>query len=125
VPASYLFFDFHIRFESYHNGFLLMDDNTGELEQLKIERERDRIFGPRAKYERNTNDQGSSKRILEGLIVIAIVSLIAAVWNLTQTVTLLSAAQESQRREIDRMERRQDSLEGKLTRGDTNALDKQ
>lgn len=57
------------------------------------------------------------KRVLEALIVAATIALVVAVWNVTQTITLVQAAQDSQRRDIDRIERRQDALEGKITRG--------
>lgn len=78
-------------------------------------------------YQRNGD--GMHRRVLEGLIGVSVVALVAAVWNLTQTVTLHQASIDSQRRDFDRMERRQDMLEGKITRGtllgESGASDKQ
>jgi hypothetical protein len=106
-----------------------MDDNNSELEEQKWERERDRVYGPKGdRYERKSGD-GMHKRILEALIVAAILALIAAVWQLTKTSAVHQASIDAQRRDFDRMERRQDMLEGKLTRGHalggTDALDQQ
>lgn len=76
-------------------------------------------------WRKQSADAGMYKRILEALIVASTIALIAAVWNLTQTATLLQASQNSLRRDLDRVERRQDSLEGKITRGGPDALDQQ
>lgn len=68
------------------------------------------------------DSNGMYKRILEALIVLAVAALIGAVWNLTQTATLLQSTQDAMRRDIERIERRQDSLEGKITRGGPDGL---
>lgn len=98
-----------------------MSESNSELEEMRI----DRQLRQRRDISR-TDGGGSSKRILEALVVAAILALTAAVWNLTQTATLLGERQDSQRRDFERLEKRQDSLEGKLTRGELpNALDQQ
>jgi len=104
-----------------------MDDNTSHLEEAKIDRQLGhRGGGTQAGPVRNGgNEGGMYKRILEALIVLAVAALIGAVWNLTQTATLLGERQDAQRRDFERMERRQDALEGKLTRGDFDAPDQQ
>lgn len=99
-----------------------MSQETDDIErQLRLQHARE---SGEARYVRKqSGNDGMHKRILEALITAAVIALIVAVWNMTQTVALLQAAQDSQRRDIDRLERRQDSLEGKITRGETNALD--
>ena len=96
-----------------------MSDTTDIDRQLRKE------DGVSVHYERKSNGEpGMYKRILEALIVSAVIALVVAVWNVTQTVTLLQAAQESQRRDLDRVERRLDTLEGRNMRGGPDALDK-
>lgn len=104
----------------------MTDDSNSEFEKLKIDRQRRAMAG--TGHTRTGNgDSGMYRRILEALIVVTVVALVTAVWNLTQTVALLQASQAaletSTRRDIDRLERRQDSLEGKLVRGGPDALD--
>lgn len=71
---------------------------------------------------RNSGDSnGMYKRILEALIVAAVLALAGAFWNLQQSSILLAERQDAMRRDIDRIERRQDSLEGKITRGEPDA----
>jgi hypothetical protein len=101
----------------------MTDDNTSHLEEMKLERERDRIYGKRESGHTRNDSGGMHRRILEGLIGVAVISLVAAVWNLAQSVAILQTAQESQRRDIDRLERRADSLEGRNLRGGPDALD--
>lgn len=76
------------------------------------------------KYVRNDNN-GSARRILEGLIVAAILGLCASVWLLRETVAVVQVSQEFMQRQVDKIERRQDSLEGKITRGGSDAPDQQ
>jgi hypothetical protein len=102
----------------------MTDDNTSHLEEMKLERERDRVYGKREQGHTRNDGGGMHRRILEGLIGVAVISLVAAVWNLAQSVAILQTAQESQRRDIDRLERRADSLEGRNLRGGPDALDK-
>jgi hypothetical protein len=101
------------------------NDDTSHLEELKLERERDRVYGKRESGPIRNDGGGMHRRILEGLIGVAVISLVAAVWNLTQSVAILQTAQESQRRDIDRLERRADTLEGRNLRGGPDALDQQ
>jgi hypothetical protein len=101
----------------------MTDDNTSHLEEMKLERERDRVYGKREPGHIRNDGGGMHRRILEGLIGVAVISLVAAVWNLAQSVAILQTAQESQRRDIDRLERRADSLEGRNLRGGPDALD--
>lgn len=101
----------------------MTDENTSHLEEMKLERERDRIYGKREPGHTRNDSGGMHRRILEGLIGVAVISLVAAVWNLAQSVAILQTAQESQRRDIDRLERRADTLEGRNLRGGPDALD--
>jgi hypothetical protein len=101
----------------------MTDDNTSHLEIEKLERERDRIYGKGREGHTRNDGGGMHRRILEGLIGVAVISLVAAVWNLAQSVAILQTAQESQRRDIDRLERRADTLEGRNLRGGPDALD--
>jgi hypothetical protein len=103
----------------------MTDDNTSHLEEMKLERERDRVYGKREQGHTRNDSGGMHRRILEGLIGVAVISLVAAVWNLAQSVAILQTAQESQRRDIDRLERRADTYEGRNRRGGPDALDQQ
>jgi hypothetical protein len=99
----------------------MTDENTSHLEEMKLERERDRIYGKREQGHTRNDSGGMHRRILEGLIGVAVISLVAAVWNLAQSVAILQTAQESQRRDIDRLERRADTYEGRNLRGGPDA----
>jgi hypothetical protein len=104
----------------------MSDDDTSHLEELKLERERDRIYGKHQSHGPVRNDGGGMyRRVLEGLICVAVISLVAAVWTLMQSVAILQTAQDAQRRDIDRLERRADTLEGRNLRGGPDALDQQ
>jgi hypothetical protein len=71
-------------------------------------------------------DSGSSgRRIQEALVIAAIIALIGSVWNLSQTMAVLKASQDFQQRQLDRVQTRQDALEGRITRGGPHALDQQ
>ncbi len=96
-----------------------MNDNNSELEELKIDRQ---LRKPASDTFIRKSGDGGYKRIQEALVIAAILALIGAVWNLTQTAATLQTAQQYQQREIDRLDRRQDTLEGKLTRGDEGVL---
>lgn len=105
----------------------MTDDNTSGLEELRIDKQRAAMMPKQSgnQYTRNDNGGGMHRRILEGLIGVAVISLVAAVWNLAQSVAILQTAQESQRRDIERLERRADTYEGRNLRGgDDDSLDK-
>lgn len=70
-------------------------------------------------------NDGAPSRVVEALIVSAIIALAASVWNLAKTTAVLSVAQQYQQKQIDKIDRRQDTLEGRITRGEPDALDKQ
>jgi len=79
-------------------------------------------------YERSGNGY-LPKGVQDTLLVAAILGLVGAWWNFGKSIAVLQAAQEFQQRQIDRevsrLDKRQDTLEGKITRGGPDAPDQQ
>lgn len=80
---------------------------------------------PKASTGHTRNDSsGMPKRIQEALIIAALLGMVGSWWTFGQSIAVLRATQEFQQRQIDKVDRRQDMLEGRIARGDVDALDK-
>lgn len=99
-----------------------MSDLDDEPENQRGEDVRGKSRGGRG---HSRTDGGGNKRIQEALIIAAIIALIGAVWTLRESVAVLRTAQDFQQRQIDRLDRRQDTLEGRIVRGGPDAIDQQ
>lgn len=103
------------------------DENTGDLANAQIERERRKMWGKGGDgdhYERT--DKGPRgfwipPSVLNTLIVGAIIALAGALWNYKESFAVLRTTQEFQQRQIDKLERRQDNIEGRNLRGGPDA----
>jgi len=83
-----------------------------------------------ATYTRNGNSR--EKRIVDALLIAAATGIMWQIFQIKDTqaiqqasIASLQSLVQMQQKQIDRGEVRQDSLEGKITRGGPDALDKQ
>lgn len=98
-----------------------MDDNTSHLVEAQIDRQ---LRKDPSTYMRN-GGSWIPKGIQDALIIASILGLAASVWNWKESIAVLRTTQEFQQRQMDRIERRQDTLEGRITRGGPNAPNQQ
>lgn len=77
---------------------------------------------PRRSYTRNEN--GSSRRIAEALVIAALIGLGGSVWLLRESVAVLQASQAFLQKQIDRIDIRQErdsdklnEIQGRVLRG--------
>lgn len=98
-----------------------MDDNNGELEELKIDRQLDkRAAAARGyTYTRNGNNNGESreKKIVDHLLLLAVAALVGAVWVLGRSVAVLQASDSYQNERISELRTDLRAVEGKALRG--------
>ncbi len=57
------------------------------------------------------------KSIQEALIIAALFGLVGAWWTFGKSIAVLQSVTESQQRQLDKLDRRQDTLEGRIVRG--------
>jgi hypothetical protein len=88
------------------------------------DQERNNSHGHGDRYERNRNGY-IPKSIQEALIIAALFGLVGAWWTFGKAIAVLQTMQESQQRQIDKIDRRQDTLEGRIARGGPDAIDQQ
>ena len=97
-----------------------MDDNNGELEELKIDRQRremlTRADGGVYHYERTGSDS-REKKIVDHLLLLAVAALVGAVWVLGRSVAVLQASDTYQNERLAELRGDIKVIEGKTFRG--------
>ncbi len=78
------------------------------------------------RYERRDSERPwIPASVQNALLIAAIVGCAGSWWTFGQSIAVLKSVQEFQQRQIDKIEQRQNSLEGRITRGGPDALDQQ
>lgn len=94
------------------------DDNTSHLVEEQIDRQRRQLAGGNGGHTRTDNGGWIPRGVQDALVVASILGLAAAVWNYKESIAMLRTSLEFHQRQIDRLESRQDVLEGRITRGE-------
>lgn len=58
------------------------------------------------------------RRVLEALVIGAVGVLSATVWNLRETAAVQQVSLQFMQKQLDKLDQRQDVLEGRITRGE-------